>query len=102
MLTMENKSMGWRTESHKNRLEWFCFSIDGSSSYQTHLLIKIINSGQNIKTIWQHWRVNADRNCWKWYLSKVHFQKKKCISILKAFQLRVEHISKKGPGDIRS
>ena len=80
MLTMENKSMGWRTESHKNRLEWFCFRIDGSSSYQTHLLIKIIN----------------------WYLTKVHFQKKKCISILKAFQLRVEHISKKGPGDIRS
>lgn len=51
MLTMENKSMGWRTESHKNRLEWFCFRIDGSSSYQTHLLIKIINSGQNTKTI---------------------------------------------------
>lgn len=42
-------SMG--TESHKNRLERLCFRIDGSSSYQTHLLIKIINSGQNIKTI---------------------------------------------------
>lgn len=51
MLTMENKSVGWGTESHKNRLERFCFRIDGSSSYQTHLLIKIINSGQNIKTI---------------------------------------------------
>lgn len=50
MLTMENKSVGWGTESHKNRLERFCFRIDGSSSYQTHLLIKIINSGQNIKT----------------------------------------------------
>ena len=96
MLTMENKSMGWGIESHKNRLEWFCFRIDGSSSYQTHLLIKIINSGQNIKTIWQHWRVNADRN---WRKLDTY---QKCISILKAFQLRVEHISKKGPGDIRS
>lgn len=27
MLTMENKSVGWGVESHKNRLERFCFKL---------------------------------------------------------------------------